>query len=782
MNAPSIVRHAVIAGITALASLHAAHASADLDVFVPNDFPTIQAALDALPDGGQPAEIYLAPGIYHENIDASGKNVSIIGDPNKPYTVTIDGLGTDTTVFLGTVDEPYTVNLIGITVTGGIGRLRPVPNVGHTYGGGIHLQPHTNLYLAYSTVRNNSSWYGGGIYANNDTNLVLFNSEIRNNSSEFVGGGVSALSNLDVDGCTFDQNQSLIGAHICTHHLTLLHTEIKNSTFTNGFAAYSELTIDFDYNAAGGAIALHAQSDQAVIRGCTFDHNVSARLGGAISCTPYLNSQHEACADGTIYCPHPSVLVEDCSFSNCMAMEGGAIMWSHLGELEANRLTFYNCSAEFGGGFCSTMGTHSIQDSTFDSCSTLSGGQGGAVFCDSSALTLQTATIEACRSLDGVGGGIALRDASLTLRDCTLTSNESQQRGSGLYALRSSVSDQRSVITNHIESTAVYIDMDLSNNTSEFIGTLFERNGFYAEDNQSQGAVALERIHNEQGAYQPRMRFVDCTFNHNGSDVYGGGAIRSDGVDAEIKLCTFFANYSLDSSTDGGALHFQDANAEITNTTFSGNFSEGHGGAIYLADSMAAVVNSTFNSNYAARYGGSIESRYGSQLSVNGCHFQGVLGNAAEYGGAIDIDESADTTSIIASSFTGCAVSGAGGAIYTDGPDTYIFKCRIQNNHAGAQGGGFYTTDGNSQLEQSLICGNTHDQVEGAYQDLGGNLVSDFCCDGDLTGDGLIDGADLTVLLSAWGSDNPVCDLDHNGTVDGSDLTRLLAAWGKCDY
>jgi len=49
---------------------------------------------------------------------------------------------------------------------------------------------------------------------------------------------------------------------------------------------------------------------------------------------------------------------------------------------------------------------------------------------------------------------------------------------------------------------------------------------------------------------------------------------------------------------------------------------------------------------------------------------------------------------------------------------------------------------------------------------------------GDLDGNGIVDGADLTILLSAWGP-CPKCpaDLDRNGTVDAADLAILLAAW-----
>lgn len=53
--------------------------------------------------------------------------------------------------------------------------------------------------------------------------------------------------------------------------------------------------------------------------------------------------------------------------------------------------------------------------------------------------------------------------------------------------------------------------------------------------------------------------------------------------------------------------------------------------------------------------------------------------------------------------------------------------------------------------------------------------------DADLNGDGVVDGADLGILLSAWGPcpAKGACpaDLDGNGSVGGADLAVLLSAW-----
>lgn len=58
-------------------------------------------------------------------------------------------------------------------------------------------------------------------------------------------------------------------------------------------------------------------------------------------------------------------------------------------------------------------------------------------------------------------------------------------------------------------------------------------------------------------------------------------------------------------------------------------------------------------------------------------------------------------------------------------------------------------------------------------------MVIDASGVADLSGDGVVDGADLAMLLASWG----VCgacaaDLNNDGVVDGGDLAILLAAWG----
>ena len=56
-------------------------------------------------------------------------------------------------------------------------------------------------------------------------------------------------------------------------------------------------------------------------------------------------------------------------------------------------------------------------------------------------------------------------------------------------------------------------------------------------------------------------------------------------------------------------------------------------------------------------------------------------------------------------------------------------------------------------------------------------------CPGDVTGDEVVDAADLGMLLAVWNTDGgkrPKADVDEDGTVDAADLGLLLGAWGDC--
>ena len=80
--------------------------------------------------------------------------------------------------------------------------------------------------------------------------------------------------------------------------------------------------------------------------------------------------------------------------------------------------------------------------------------------------------------------------------------------------------------------------------------------------------------------------------------------------------------------------------------------------------------------------------------------------------------------------------------------------------------------DGISDLEAILI---------GIAQDRDGDGIPDGCnsCPGDIDGDGVVGGPDLTIVLANWGAPGDG-DVNSDGTTNGIDLGIVLAAWGTC--
>jgi hypothetical protein len=76
---------------------------------------------------------------------------------------------------------------------------------------------------------------------------------------------------------------------------------------------------------------------------------------------------------------------------------------------------------------------------------------------------------------------------------------------------------------------------------------------------------------------------------------------------------------------------------------------------------------------------------------------------------------------------------------------------------------------------------------KGYSADANHNGVVDECeslvlpCPSDINQSGETNGADLGILLAAWGDQpQPGLDLDGDGDVNGADLGILLAGWGPC--
>lgn len=71
--------------------------------------------------------------------------------------------------------------------------------------------------------------------------------------------------------------------------------------------------------------------------------------------------------------------------------------------------------------------------------------------------------------------------------------------------------------------------------------------------------------------------------------------------------------------------------------------------------------------------------------------------------------------------------------------------------------------------------------LNGEEIDVNGNLIPDSCeaRPGDINLDGVINAADLSLLLDKWATSDASADIDGDGVVSAADLSLLLAAWSS---
>lgn len=130
----------------------------------------------------------------------------------------------------------------------------------------------------------------------------------------------------------------------------------------------------------------------------------------------------------------------------------------------------------------------------------------------------------------------------------------------------------------------------------------------------------------------------------------------------------------------------------------------------------------------------------------------------------------AGTVAFVASYLMG----GTGTGIFTGGDfdDDVVVKKNMQLFGSTLIGVGFSTginNHGDIAFTYTLANGETGVALA---------MAPDAPVEGDLTDDGLVDGADLAVLLGSWGPCRGCpADLNGDGTVDGADLAILLGSW-----
>lgn len=212
-------------------------------VTVPGNFPTIQAAINAVVAGNQPdgTVIDVQPGTYAEALvvvdTARSLTVRATAGPGSTV-INATGRGVSAIIVLRATGN---VRFEGFTVTGGRG------GPGSDTGGGLTVQDAAPTF----------------------TNMVFDG----NTSSTHGGGGTLLRASPVFDGCTFQNNQA---ASLGGGLLILSSSPVfANSVIRNNISGLS------DPNGAGGGVAIQGAGN-TTIRSSTISGNQSKAAGGGI--------------------------------------------------------------------------------------------------------------------------------------------------------------------------------------------------------------------------------------------------------------------------------------------------------------------------------------------------------------------------------------------------------------------------------------------------------------------------------------------------------------------
>jgi len=366
---------------------------------VPDDYPTIQSAIDASFTGDT---VLVAPGTYNEHlyIDRAIDIFSTSG----PDATTISGGGSiiDTASSVLTIIDADQVSVNGFTIEGGRGLM--TSEMENARGGGIFVS-NTKLTVENCIVTGNSAAAidlydmaggGGGIYADSSARLTILNSEIRfnsvaegaaNHTSRIFGGGgvLSQCDSIEIMECTISNNSvytesnlgslggglllkgsycsiynSMIDSNVATH---FYNTAAGGGVYVDaGFVSISQCEIrwnktewngiDNSPSAEGGGAYTLAES--LFIKNCNFLYNESVSRGlhyGHSAGGGLYASSSIYDIDSNIFSGNKAVTDIPTSTSHTVgSAEGGAIHIQGSGIIQRSRIIGNRCEALIGGG------------------------------------------------------------------------------------------------------------------------------------------------------------------------------------------------------------------------------------------------------------------------------------------------------------------------------------------------------------------------------------------------------------------------------------------------
>lgn len=392
---------------------------------VPSDFSSIQAAINAANSG---QVIVVSAGIYLENIDFKGKNITVrSSDPQDTSVVDstiIDGSRKRISTARFINGESSSAVLEGFTITGGSGI--PADDLSYyKYGGGV------SIFASSPTIRNNH-------FLKNNTDQNIPEEDLLGGKTPgYIGyGGAMFLgygSQSLIENNRFTENVAYIGGAI---YAIRSQPTIQNNQFTGNAV-----------RRRGGAIAASFESEPTIHEN-VFTENVAC-LGGAIFIGSHSDAlvQNNTIKNNRTWCVGGGIsvgegakprILNNLIEENYAPQGGGILTHKSSGEISGNQILDNEAGPYGGGGIGITESNSVVLDNNSISGNVTQQNGGGLFLFESSAVIINN-SIENNESREELGGGIGVFGPSLqSIRiEANNIYNNSAHRGGGLAVLHS---------------------------------------------------------------------------------------------------------------------------------------------------------------------------------------------------------------------------------------------------------------------------------------------------------------------------------------------------------
>ena len=510
---------------------------------------------------------------------------------------------------------------------------------------------------------------------------------------------------------------------------------IKNAEDTN--VLLKDLTIEKNEGKQGGGVRIE-NSQNVTIDHCIIRDNTGTRGGG-------------------IYTEHSTVEVRDSEIDGNTADDvpessptlnhglGGGI-YSFDSILTVTDSTISNNTANgYSGSF--KYGKNGVPGST-------NLGRGGGGICavgEKSNVTLDNVRItenHAAKTSVSCGGGIDAEGGTLTIKDSTITKNDAESNGGGIYV------EQNKTVT--------VSDSTIQGNKAENGGGihLSQTTANITKTNILDNKITTGKGGGMVVTTDGKATLTDCTVSGNHADTAlgNGGGIYAFGVGFDVTL----------------------DNVKVENNTANGK--KGCGGGVYaqgfaVNPGKLTLKNGTIiRNNSAAGNGGGVSLKGDVTLKSDGADDRITISeNKATQGAGIFTEIVKSGKVIIAPHLVlentdvlnNISTSKGGGIHLTTGTTLDLLKSKVDGNTGGSGGGIFAKDDAKLNIQDSSISGNT--ATNGGW---GGGIYTDLK-DGSITIQGsTIDGNKAEerakgggVSIAAIGSTQVI--IDHS-TIQGN--------------